>query len=263
MKMDAQQETTVTAANDGVKQDAAPFEAGVLLVDKPAGLSSFRVVQQIRRALNIKKVGHAGTLDPFATGLLIVCVGRQATRMVPKLMAGDKEYEAVLRLGIETDSHDIDGRIVNELPVEGIDVASIKSCLARFVGEQLQEPPAFSALKHKGKPLYHYARKGIVVTKEPRLVTVHKISCLEFDGELLRIRVACSKGTYIRVLAADIGRVLGCGAHLAKLRRLQSGCFSVDEAIDGTLLADTMEARKFLPDKLLSVGETLKRLTSE
>lgn len=129
-----------------------PFEAGIFLVDKPSGPTSFRVIQQVRRAIGVKKVGHTGTLDPFASGLLIICAGRPATRIIQQLMAGEKEYEAVLKLGITTDTQDLEGQIVSRTQVPQFTEAEIKDCLQRFTGEQLQRPPAFSALKHKGKP---------------------------------------------------------------------------------------------------------------
>lgn len=216
----------------------SPFESGVFLIDKPAGPTSFYMVRQIRRVLQMKKVGHAGTLDPFACGLLIVCAGRPATRIIQHLMDGGKEYEATLQLGIETDTQDLEGRVVSQKPVPALGDADILGCLDNFRGELLQTPPTFSALKHKGKPLYYYARKGIEITKEPRRVYIDEIQCLGRSADTLTIRVVCSKGTYIRTLAADIGRFLGCGAHLIALRRVRSGDFSVEEAIDGGSLKD-------------------------
>jgi tRNA pseudouridine55 synthase len=213
-------------------------EAGVLLIDKPVGITSFAVVSRLRRVLGIKKVGHAGTLDPFATGLLIVCAGRPATRLMTDLMEGDKEYLATLRLGVETETYDTEGVVTARRPVEMLSSRRIEECFNIFRGNQLQVPPAYSALKHQGKPLYYYARKGIAVTKEARPVEVKVLErtdgCEDIHGEeaTLGIRVVCSKGTYIRTLAFDIGRQLGCGAHLNQLRRIKSGCFSVDEGLD-------------------------------
>ncbi|MBW1791356.1 MAG: tRNA pseudouridine(55) synthase TruB [Deltaproteobacteria bacterium] len=166
-------------------QESEPL-AGVLLIDKPVGPTSFRIVQQVRRALKIKKVGHAGTLDPFASGLLIVCVGRPATRLVSSLMEGEKEYEAILQLGVETDTQDLTGQVIAEKQVGEIDRDRVRDCLAHFTGEQLQTPPQYSALKHKGKPLYYYARKGIKVTKEPRKIQIREIELLS-AGLLLRM----------------------------------------------------------------------------
>jgi len=231
------------------------FEAGIFLVDKPVGPSSFAMVQQVRRALNIRKVGHSGTLDPFASGLLVICAGRRATRIIPRLMAGDKEYEAVLRLGIETDTMDHEGEVLARRPVEGITGERLHRCLAGFVGSRQQTPPAFSALKHKGKPLYYYARRGIEVIKEPRLIEITTLDCLAFEEELVTIRVVCGKGTYIRSLASDIGRELGCGAHLAGLRRLRNGPFTVADSIPGDGLAERQAGRQLLLRGHLEVDE--------
>ena len=210
------------------------IEAGVFLIDKPAGISSFAVVSRLRRILKIKKVGHAGTLDPFATGLLVLCAGRPATRLISGLMAGDKEYLATLLLGVETETQDTEGSVTNRHAVGTITATTIDDCFDHFRGSQLQVPPAYSALKHKGKPLYYYARKGVTVTKEARQVQIKQLErtdgCTDIQGEEARLgfRVVCSKGTYIRSLAVDIGRYLGCGAHLVQLRRIRSGCFSMD-----------------------------------
>lgn len=231
------------------------FEAGVFLVDKPAGPTSFRVVQQVRRALQIKKVGHTGTLDPFASGLLIICVGRPATRIIPRLMAGDKVYEAELKLGIETDTLDLEGQVVAETKVPVLDRTVVEGCLARFLGEQMQSPPAFSAVKHNGRPLYQYARQGVMIEKPARSVRIMELSCTFLGPETMGIRVRCSKGTYIRTLAADIGRTLGCGAHLTALRRLDNGPFSVTSALAGTILEDRDTAKSALLAHALSIDE--------
>lgn len=232
---------------------------GVFLIDKPVGPTSFAMVQRVRRALNVKKVGHAGTLDPFASGLLILCAGRPATRIIDQLMAGDKEYRATLQLGVETETQDTEGRVIAERPVVGVDDERIARVLARFTGDLLQVPPAFSAVKHEGKPLYAYARKGIVVTKEPRPVLIETLEAESFEAATnrLTIRVVCSKGTYIRTLAADIGQALGCGAHLIALRRLRSGPFRVETAVDGTQLAEREAARVLLAGHRLPVEVAL------
>lgn len=218
--------------------DSAPdFAAGVFLVDKPVDITSFKVVSRLRRILNIKKVGHAGTLDPFATGLLILCAGRPATRLISQFMDGEKEYLATLRLGVETETLDTEGAVTARYPVGEISSRQVEECLQGFRGRQMQVPPAYSALKHKGKPLYYYARKGIVISKDPREVNISTLERTDGSKTLrgeeaeLCIRVVCSKGTYIRTLAADIGRFLGCGAHLVQLRRTRSGCFTVDESL--------------------------------
>jgi len=245
----------------GKKLPSEPaLEAGIFLVDKPVGPSSFRMVQLVRRALSIKKVGHAGTLDPFASGLLVICVGRPATRLISQFMDGHKRYEAVLRLGIETTTQDLEGEITAQKEVGAFVREELEHCLAGFVGEQLQTPPQYSALKHLGKPLYHYARKGITIEKAARPITIFLLQLLEVGPDTLRIMVECSKGTYIRTLAADIGRVLGCGAHLVALRRLQSGPFTVDNAVDGAILQDPILARQTLLAKILTVEEVLALL---
>ena len=154
-----------------VPESAADFVAGVFLVDKPVDITSFKVVSRLRRILGIKKIGHAGTLDPFATGLLILCAGRPATRLISRFMEGEKEYLATLRLGVETETLDTEGAVTVRRPVDAITNTQVEACLQKFKGRQLQVPPAYSALKHKGKPLYYYARKGIAVEKEPREVT--------------------------------------------------------------------------------------------
>lgn len=215
------------------------FEAGVFLVDKPVGPSSFAMVRKARKALGIKKVGHAGTLDPFASGLLIICAGRPATKMISQLMEGEKEYLATLKLGLETSTQDPEGEVIRQTDVEVMGASEVRQCLQDFVGEQEQVPPAYSALKYKGKPLYYYARRGIEVKKEPRRVIVKTLERVDEGGEIggtideLTIRIVCSKGTYIRTLAADIGRQLGCGASLKDLRRLRSGVFHVENSFSG------------------------------
>lgn len=262
------QETAATGTGDALdNRHADPNDSGVsegvYLVDKPEGPSSFRMVQLVRRALSIKKVGHAGTLDPFASGLLVICVGRSSTRHISRLMEGEKEYEATMVLGVETDTQDREGNVIATRPVGDLQRDIVGTCLARFVGELEQVPPAFSALKHKGKPLYHYARKGIEIPREPRRISIRSIELIEHAGDTLRIRVICSKGTYIRTLASDIGHLLGCGAHLVALRRLRSGDFSVDDALDGGMLADRDEARQLLLQHRLTVDDVLKPLTTE
>ena len=237
------------------------FEAGVFVIDKPAGPTSFKMVSGVRRVLGIKKVGHAGTLDPFATGLLVVCVGRPATRMIARMMDGQKEYLATLCLGIETETMDPEGAVVARNPVSPLRADQIEDCLRLFRGEQLQVPPIYSALKHKGKPLYHYARQGINIVKEARTVFIETLERTDggFDlagGEVsqLSLRVVCSKGTYIRSLASDIGRSLGCGAHLTQLRRIRSGCFTLGQSFPGAELL-LPDAQKRLLATALSVDD--------
>jgi len=238
-----------------------PFEAGIFVIDKPAGPTSFRMVSGVRRALGMKKVGHAGTLDPFATGLLIVCAGRPATRMISKMMDGRKEYLATLCLGVETETFDPEGTVVNRQSVAPLRAEQIERCLSSFRGEQLQVPPIYSALKHQGKPLYHYARQGISIVKAARPVFIETLERTDGGHDLaggeevqLSVRVVCSKGTYIRSLAADIGRSLGCGAYLTQLRRTRSGCFTLEDSFPGAELLFP-DARQRLLAKALSVDD--------
>lgn len=228
------------------------YPGGVFLIDKPAGPTSFAMVRALRRILGLKKVGHAGTLDPFASGLLVLCAGRSATKMISSFMEGEKEYLATLCLGVETTTLDPEGEVISRSPVGRLRGCEIEQTLSRFRGRQMQTPPAFSALKHKGRPLYHYARKGISIVKEPREVDVLLLERIDGAGDLagdeclLRLRIICSKGTYIRSLAADIGRQLGCGAYLTELRRTRSGCFSVAGSIDGALLLSNFDREQAL-----------------
>ncbi len=236
------------------------FEAGVFLVDKPIGPTSFQMVRTFRRILGMKKIGHAGTLDPFASGLLVVCAGRPATKLISAIMEGEKEYEATLTLGVETETLDPEGAITARKPVDRIEAVEIQKCLEGFLGEQYQVPPIYSALKHKGKPLYYYARKGIEIKKDARRVNISSLVRIGQMGDLigeeaeLSIRVTCSKGTYIRSLAADIGKQLGCGAYLSQLRRTRSGCFNVENGISGDVFQEE-NARTYLLDKVLSIED--------
>ncbi len=240
---------------------AAEGDGRVFLIDKPAGLTSFAIVRRIRRLLGIKKVGHAGTLDPFATGLLVVCAGRTATRQINRFMHGRKIYQATLQLGVETETQDPEGRIVRTKPVPELDREAIDRCLRGYLGQQLQSPPPFSAAKHKGKPLYAYARQGVTILKEPKPIEIHALVCTNFDPACacLEVEVCCSPGTYIRVLAADIGQALGCGAHLVRLRRVASGPFFVAASLTGdTLFAE--DARQALLDHGLGLEEALREV---
>lgn len=224
-------------------------DPGVVLVDKLPGRTSFSVVRSVRRIFGVKKVGHAGTLDPFASGLLVVCIGRPATRLIGMLMEGEKTYHARVVLGMVSTTQDPEGEISPGGPVTGLDRDAIEASLASFRGVIMQTPPRFSALKHKGKPLYHYARKGIAITKEPREVTIHELELTGLElapdagSPSLELRIKCSKGTYIRSLAEDIGSALGCGAYLSALRRTQSGCFTVEDSIPGDSLDDSLKAQ--------------------
>lgn len=204
---------------------------GVLLLDKPIGLSSNQAIQRVKRILNAEKVGHTGTLDPLATGLLPVCLG-EATKFASYLLDGDKEYIATAQLGIITDSGDSEGNIVATNDVN-CSLEQIQNALVKFIGEITQTPPMYSALKHNGRPLYEYAREGIEIERKVRQVIIHELELLDYNLELQQVnfRAKVSKGTYIRTLAEDIGNFLGCGASLIALRRTKTNQFQISDAI--------------------------------
>lgn len=203
---------------------------GVLLIDKPSGCTSHDVVDRVRRKLKMKRVGHAGTLDPLATGLLIILIGK-ATKVSQYLMSLGKEYDATMLLGQTTDSQDSDGQIMVTREVKDFSKEDIESILNQFVGDQYQLPPMFSAKKINGVPLYKLARKGQEVEREPRFIHISKIKLTEYDLPKIRFCVVCSKGTYVRTIAHDIGEKLGCGAHLIQLRRTHTDHFSIENAV--------------------------------
>ncbi len=202
---------------------------GIFNVDKPAGMTSHDVVATIRRASQSPRVGHAGTLDPLATGVLLICMG-QATRISEYLADHDKKYRARIRLGIETDTYDAAGTVIAERPVD-VGREQVEQALQGFVGKQSQRPPAYSAIKQEGVPLYKLARQGVEVETEPRQVEFYSIALLDFAPTVIEIEVHCSKGTYIRSLAHDLGDRLGCGAHIAALTRTASGHMTLADAI--------------------------------
>ena len=218
-----------------VKRKRVPVH-GVLLLDKPVGMSSAQALAKAKWLLNAQKAGHTGTLDPFATGLLPLCFG-EATKFAQDLLDADKTYETVVHLGITTDTGDTEGTILTQQIVD-VTVAQIESVLDQFRGPISQVPPMHSALKRDGKPLYEYARAGITLEREARDVTIHQLDLLAYDAPILRLRVACSKGTYIRVLGEDIGAALGCGAHLSALRRTVIGALDVSSALTLDQLAE-------------------------
>lgn len=203
---------------------------GAILVDKPAGPTSHDVVDAIRRKFGIKKVGHCGTLDPNATGLLIIVLGR-GTKLSERLMGDDKVYEGTIKFGETTDSYDSDGELTGSLPVMPMTVEELNEEAAKFIGDLMQVPPMVSAIKKDGVPLYKLARKGIEVEREPRLIHIYNYRFTEYAEPFGKFRVACTKGTYVRSLAHDLGQKLGCGAHLATLRRSASGKFDVADAL--------------------------------
>ena len=206
-----------------------PYD-GALLVDKPPGLTSHDVVDAIRRRFRIKKVGHCGTLDPNATGLLVIVLGR-GTKLSEKLMAADKVYEGTVKFGEETDSYDADGKLVNSLPVPPLTLEELNEEAGKFVGDLMQMPPMVSAVKVAGVPLYKLARKGVEVERKERLVHIYQFRFSAYEEPIGTFSIACTKGTYVRSLAHDIGQKQGCGAHLATLRRTVSGKFNVTEAL--------------------------------
>lgn len=199
---------------------------GVLLIDKPVGLSSNDALTKVKRIINAKKAGHTGTLDPFATGLLPLCFG-EATKFSQDLLEADKTYLAKVHLGVTTTTGDTEGETVETRPV-AVTNEQIEAALVKFRGPIMQVPPMYSALKRDGKALYEYARAGITLEREARAVTIHALEMLDYEAPFLTIRVTCSKGTYIRVLGEDIGAELGCGAHLNQLRRIGVGNLSID-----------------------------------
>jgi len=229
---------------------------GVLLLDKPLGLSSNDALQKARRLFSAAKGGHTGTLDPLASGLLPLCFG-EATKFSADLLDADKTYEAELKLGVETDTGDAEGQVTATATVN-VEKAQFLALLPQFTGPVEQVPPMHSALKRDGRPLYELARKGIEVERAPRAVTIHALELLEFAGDLVRIRVSCSKGTYIRVLAADLGRALGCGAHLTALRRTRVGALDLHGAV--TLAELEALAEEARPERLAPVDALLSTL---
>lgn len=220
---------------------------GWLLLDKPVDLSSNHALQRAKRLIDAQKAGHTGTLDPFATGLLICCFGR-ATKIAGHLLEADKTYTATLLFGIETDSGDLTGEVVAQADsaFEGVSEKDLAAVLPTFKGAIQQVPPMTSALKHQGRPLYAYAREGITIDRPPREVKIHAIELLSCSGRTASIKVSCSKGTYIRTLAQDIGRALGVGAHLVALRRDCVGSFDIKDAF-------TLDQIAALPSPLTAV----------
>jgi len=209
---------------------------GILLVDKPSGITSHDVVDRVRRLFHMKRVGHAGTLDPMATGLMLILVGK-ATKVSQYLMSMDKEYAGTLKLGEETDSQDADGEVLVRKEVPELTEDIVRAEMKAFMGDQYQTPPMFSAKKVNGQPLYKLARKGKTIAREPRVIHISKFEMTAFSAPEISFLVACSKGAYVRTLAHDLGQKLGCGAHLNALRRTGVGKFRIEEA-------DTLEVLK-------------------
>jgi len=232
------------------------MQDGVLIIDKPAGMSSAQVVGRVKKALQAGKVGHAGTLDPFATGVL-VCLINRATRLARFLLHGQKQYEAVLRLGVATDTQDPTGRVVDTRPVPDFSAEELHQAFRPYAGTVEQIPPAFSALKHKGVALYKLARRGHAIQKPARRVHIERLEISAVELPEVHFRITCSAGTYVRTLCADIGQALGCGGHLSALRRIMSSGFGIDEAVRLEALMDCLaDSQPSVP--LISPGAALR-----
>jgi tRNA pseudouridine55 synthase len=229
--------------------------SGILVVDKPAGVTSFDAVALARRRLGVRRIGHAGTLDPQATGVLPLLVG-EATKLTPYLMDHDKEYVATVRFGVTTDTHDLSGRVLAEAPVTGLSRARLEAACRPFVGRIAQVPPMFSAVHHAGRRLYELAREGVEVERAPREVEVASITVEEVGETSATLRIVCGKGTYVRVLAADLGAALGCGGALERLTRTRVGPFELRGAVTWPELAgaspEALGARVLPPDAALA-----------
>jgi len=203
---------------------------GILLLDKPIGITSNFALQKVKRLFNANKAGHTGSLDPLASGLLPLCLG-ESTKVSGYLLDSDKTYLGTIKLGERTNTADAEGEVIESRPVENIDEAKIQSILSQFIGEQEQVPPMHSAIKQNGQPLYKLAHQGIEVERKSRKISIFSLDLLRYADNSLEVKVHCSKGTYIRTLAEDIGEVLGCGAHLSALRRIQTGPFSMEQVV--------------------------------
>jgi tRNA pseudouridine55 synthase len=238
----------------GIRKQGKSFD-GILLVDKNEGETSSDVVRKIKKTLNVKRVGHAGTLDPFATGLLIVLLD-QGTKLSPYLMPGRKRYRATMRLGVETDTLDLTGQILRSRPVPDLDPREIKERTLEFIGEIEQIPPIYSAVNLNGKRAYELARKGIKVELKKRRVRIYSIKIISIELPDITMEIECSGGTYIRSLAADIGEKLNTCAHLRALRRLTSGSFNVNDAIDLKMSGDA-ELKRVIENKIITLRYAL------
>lgn len=227
---------------------------GIILLDKRLGVSSNKALQEVRRLFNANKAGHTGSLDPLATGLLPLCFG-EATKVSALMLDDDKRYQVTMKLGVMTDTGDAEGQVIETKPVPELSIEQIQCCLAKFMGLQAQVPPMYSALKLNGKKLYELAREGITVERAPRQITIYELHLLEATFDTLTLDVACSKGTYIRSLAEDIGHDLGCGATVTALRRSQAGQFLLENAKTieqlSALTNDELQANLIACDKPL------------
>ncbi len=229
--------------------------SGILNLNKPRGLSSHGVVERVRSLTGVRRVGHAGTLDPLATGVLVICVGRPATRVSQYLMDEKKVYTARVRLGVTTTTYDAEGEVVTQASVD-VDRAQVEDALNHFRGQITQLPPMYSAVKHHGKPLYRLARRGIEVERDPRPVEIYRLELTGWTPPTCRLEMTCSPGTYVRVLAHDLGQRLGCGAHVITLSRLASGPFRLEDSITLAALAQVVAEGRW-PRLLLAVDQAL------
>ena len=214
---------------------------GIFNIDKAAGITSMEVVRQVKRQCSQRHVGHGGTLDPAATGVLPVCLG-QATRLMQFLVDSNKDYLATIHLGITTDTYDAQGRVVEERDPSGVTPESFEAALCSHRGTIQQTPPMYSALKRQGRRLHQLARAGIQVERAPRTVEVMRLELIQWEPPLATLSILCSRGVYIRSLAHDMGQLLGCGAHLAQLRRLRTGPFHVDQAVSIERLREALQS---------------------
>jgi len=234
--------------------------SGILVLDKPEGLISTEALEKVKRLLKVRKAGHGGTLDPIATGVLPIFLN-EATKVAQIFLEGDKTYKGVFELGLTTDTYDITGEVFARYEVKGIDLEKLKTLAQKFTGELEQIPPPYSAAKYRGRPLYKYARNGLIIPKEPKKVRVYSFEITSFDGKRASFTLRCSKGTYVRSLVHQLGEELGCGAVLVSLRRTQKSVFTINEAVTLSFLE---EIAKTSPEKvkdfLIPVSKALEFL---
>ncbi|MBW2171087.1 MAG: tRNA pseudouridine(55) synthase TruB [Deltaproteobacteria bacterium] len=229
---------------------------GIIIIDKPRDMTSAQVVARVKRISKARKVGHTGTLDPFATGVLVCCINK-ATRLAQCLVYGQKRYKGVMRLGIRTDTQDFTGRVVSQEPDLTVTREGVHRAFRGFLGVTYQNPPAYSALKHNGVPLYKLARQGTVIQKPARPISIYGLEVVDVSLPDVRFEVCCSGGTYVRTLCADIGEALGCGAHLTELCRTETGKFSLEEAISLEALAE-VAARGAISEHVVPMNVALR-----
>lgn len=231
---------------------------GIFLLDKPQGFSSNHALQKVKRLFQAKKAGHTGSLDPLATGLLPICFG-EATKFSQYLLDSDKKYDVVMQLGIRTATSDSEGEIISTRPVENISIEKINTIFDSFLGETQQIPSMFSALKHNGKPLYDYARRGITIDRPSRPIIIYALEVLSFENNQIRFTVHCSKGTYVRTIVDDVGEILGCGAHVIQLRRLSVGPYEESQMLTIEECEYLLKENKFPFEKyILPVDTSVK-----